>query len=115
MLTTRRSDARVTGRSSASGSKWKKCPRTVLPGYAGTGLRPPGDGRSPIEHRVEHVLGQHAGEGVLLAGVVGGNQPVRADRDFRTVGEPRTGARRRMPGRREGPERRVPGERAERD
>src|SRR5918996_1204336 len=115
MLTTRRSDARVTGRRSASGSKWKKCPRTFLPGYAGLALRPFGDGHGSHQDCVEHVLGQDAREGVLLAGVVRADHGVRADGRLATVAEPRPGPWHRMAGHREHPYRGVPGEGPQRD
>src|ERR687891_1628591 len=115
MPTTRPSDARVTGRRSASGSKWKKCPRTFLSGYAGVALRPLGDGHGSGENRVEHVLGQDACEGVLLAGVVRADQCVRADGRLGTVAEPRPGAWHGVPGSRERPQSGVPGEGPQRD
>src|ERR671918_2558596 len=115
MLTTRRSDARVTGRRPASGSKWKKCPRTFLPGYAGLALRPFGDGHGSHQDCVEHVLGQDAREGVLLAGVVRAHHGVRADGRLATVAEPRPGPWHRMAGHREHPYRGVPGEGPQRD
>src|ERR687892_220528 len=115
MPTTRPSDARVTGRRSASGSKWKKCPRTFLSGYAGVALRPLGDGHGSGENRVEHVLGQDACEGVLLAGVVRADQCVRADGRLGTVAEPRPGAWHGVPGSRERPQSGAPGEGPQRD
>src|SRR5690349_19557513 len=80
---------------------------------AGSGAWQAGELARAGEDRLEHRLGELAGERVLLARVVAAEQRVRADPCLRAVTEPRLRRRRRVPQRGEAPERRVPADRAQ--
>ena len=83
----------------------------------GTEKAPPSSGElpCPLQHGVDHRLGELAGERVLLAGVVATDE--RPAADLRSAPWPKRGRGRgcASPRSRENSERGIPGERAETD